>query len=80
MRHCAKQQECASQFLSKFCKSSRTMPLTISFNLPMNRSVFRLLLSMLFQNIGDEKHAIHGENVLSSVKKEKETPNGSLAD
>ena len=47
--------------LSKFCKSSRTMPLTISFNLPMNRSVLRLLLSMLFQNIGDEKHAIHGE-------------------
>ena len=55
--------------LSKFCKSSRTMSLTISFNLPMNRSVLWLLLSMLFQNIGDEKHAIHGENLLSSVKK-----------
>ena len=54
--------------LSKFCKSSRTMSLTISFNLPMNRSVLWLLLSMLFQNIGDEKHAIHGENLLSSVK------------
>ena len=57
--------------LSKFCKSSRTMPLTISFNLPMNRSVLRLLLSMLFQNIGDEKHAIHGENLLSSVWKSR---------
>ena len=56
---------------SKFCKSSRTMPLTISFNLPMNRSVLRLLLSMLFQNIRDEKHAIHGENLLSLVKKSR---------
>ena len=51
--------------LSKFCKWSRTMLLTISFNLSMNRSVLRLLLSMLFQNIGDEKNAIYMEKIYS---------------
>ena len=67
---CKVARMCKSVLL-KFCKSSRTMPLTISFNLPMNGSVLWLLLSMLFQNIGDEKHAIHGENLLSSVKKSR---------
>ena len=62
--------------LSKFCESSRTMPLTISFNLPMNSSALPLLLSMLFQNIGDEKYAKHGENLLSSAVADPENFGG----